>query len=1209
MADILGIGGSGLSAYRQSLETIGNNITNANTEGYVRRQTTLQGVGTANETITSKNTGSGSGVAVEFVTRSTDDFVQAEARQATSAASQASALSDRLNNLQTALFSTNSDLGTAVQKFYSTVQDFATQPTSIPVRTTMLQSADMLASRFNSQAATLSQEGQSTLSDLKGTLDQANTLTSQLDGINKKINSLRGNAGATNDLLDQRDRVVNQIVNLMGVSIQTLPSGAVNLFMGSGTGGPEVVGPDGAKTLSASRENGDTGPIHIVMDPYGLAVPIPTISGGSAGGILAFDDQVTACTNQLNSLATGLSTALNEQHMKGVDLNGNPGQPLFSTNNLNITVPNTNRGTASATLGVTDPSKIGSGNYTAVYIANSSNWVVTNTVTKEQVVGQNAVSIDGMHLSFAGKPVDGDGFQFSPLTNAAAGMHVLIQDPNQLAGALPQLAQSGSANSGSGAITLANAVTPVPGPAIPKLNDIFTQSQSPSAALGIQNNGVVASIPSGSTNVTLSSLSTISAATFHLDPNALMTKAPASLTLTINGSPQSIALFSQGVPSAAQSKNDPMTQVVDEINRSLDKAQLSKQLFASEDNGIISINALGSNVVQAATIQNDNKTFSASGQIEVPAPASDIEILTAEGQQLAGKTLAGSDLSKLMTTANGFSSQAYYSQVPSTTPYRGVVIATSTSAIHQVTTTTGSTQSSTVSINATPKTDSPYVSGTSSAHAGAVYSLSVAGLSAIRLAGSAIVGQGSQAIAAAFASKISAEKPQTVITGQPFTLSPSDGVSNTSFSLAINGTTYPVSFQRATLPDGTLLPTGTFKVQGNPDIKISLTDLMPATTDPQLTASVSLSVSIPQSSTTAAPTISFSGAGTTALGIDGSVNQNLIATQPRQVDADGNPVDQTLSLLAGSPPAPLELTIQGTSGSQDNISWSTNSDGNLVITSPLTSPALSFNTNTIAARDSAVALGFLGTDLTVTQIGANLQISSTVTDRPSTETLTDTSGSVSRIGQSITIAGPVPEDLIIATNGEAGAVRQLTAQYQPDAKRVNPTMPDVNVTVTAPGKLTITDAATGSVLATRAYTTGMPISYMGSSFQIDGNAAVGDTFNISTDLNRPNDNRNGLALASLQTSNIFGPGSSTFQDIYENEIGKVGAAAQAASTNASATKTLSDDLNAAYSSATGVNMDTEATDLIKIQQAYQACAQIVSTARDMFRTLLTSLGG
>ena len=186
----------------------------------------------------------------------------------------------------------------------------------------------------------------------------------------------------------------------------------------------------------------------------------------------------------------------------------------------------------------------------------------------------------------------------------------------------------------------------------------------------------------------------------------------------------------------------------------------------------------------------------------------------------------------------------------------------------------------------------------------------------------------------------------------------------------------------------------------------------------------------------------------------------------------------------------------------------------------------------------------------------------------------------------------------------AGGARRLTATFKDNIARVNPQMPDVNIRISGPGEIEITDKASGNLLATRNYTTGIPVNYMGAKFQIDGNAAIGDTYSVTTDLARTGDNRNGLKLATLQNADLLGPGSGTFQDIYANEVSKIGASSQAAQTTAASTKTVSDNLTAAFSSATGVDMDTEAANLLQMQQAYQACAQIISTARDMFASIL-----
>jgi flagellar hook-associated protein 1 FlgK len=119
-----------------------------------------------------------------------------------------------------------------------------------------------------------------------------------------------------------------------------------------------------------------------------------------------------------------------------------------------------------------------------------------------------------------------------------------------------------------------------------------------------------------------------------------------------------------------------------------------------------------------------------------------------------------------------------------------------------------------------------------------------------------------------------------------------------------------------------------------------------------------------------------------------------------------------------------------------------------------------------------------------------------------------------------------------------------------------------------------------------------------------GAAAVGDVFNVINDPTRTGDNRNAIRIAELATKSIFGPKQGTFQSVYTSVAAEMGSTVSSASMVASSSKQQASDLQSAYEAKTGVNLDREASDLIRYQQAYQAAAQVVSTARDLFQTIL-----
>ena len=865
---------------------------------------------------------------------------------------------------------------------------------------------------------------------------------------------------------------------------------------------------------------------------------------------------------------------------------------------------------------------------------------------------------------------------------------MLLEDATQLAAGLPQLAQAGLTNNGSSLLTLSGVQSDLAPPSIASMLDVFSQSLSPAHALGLRRDGVVSSIPSGAENVTLLSFGNVSAANFVSDKNVLIPadilKATSPLlSLTVDGVTRSISLFPNGTPQDSSSTDDPMGQLVAEINRALDgdddvNSGVSGKVFASSVDGVLTLNALGSHAITGASFLDDSTTL-AGGLIETASTPADIEILTREGRQLAGASLSQSEAAALLTEANGFLDEASYRDTISTSGYRNISIS---KTVNPLAVESDSATSATVSVLAFPEADTASQSAGSNPLAGGVYVMAVDGLSTLRFAGNSISGKGTEDINSLLIDGLNKVASQRSFDGAVLSLAPS--MRAASFNVTVDGVENTVQFVRGVTPDNSLLDTGTFTIEGKSGLAATIVD-------------GKVRLTVPRSLKSPVPTITLSGEGASVLGFSDSVTQRLQASGTPRVDLATT--SKTIKVSLGS--STYDVAISGESGTDDSsgVSWSSQ-NGKLVLQAANSSPVLSIVSTTVADRDAAVALGFMGTDLklsetqelkasgkigvdlakssqmitvqlggeeydirlnsnagsdaasgvswavksgklvlsaaqsepalslvtktaerlnTADELGfkgkdliasgtlASFTVTSSVTDRTGTTKLVDTSLSVSRVGQSLTIDGPIPEDLIIATKAQSGGGRMLAARFDPDAKRVVPKMPDVDIKVTAAGQIEIFDHATGVSIATRKFLDGVPINYLGSSFTFKGNAEVNDRFSISTDPERSGDNRNGLLLGELQTKDALGPNSGTFQEIYSVEIAKLGATSQAAKTANEASKSLSLSLGAAYAEATGVNLDVEAAALLKFQQAYQACAQVISTARDLFDAILRAM--
>ena len=127
------------------------------------------------------------------------------------------------------------------------------------------------------------------------------------------------------------------------------------------------------------------------------------------------------------------------------------------------------------------------------------------------------------------------------------------------------------------------------------------------------------------------------------------------------------------------------------------------------------------------------------------------------------------------------------------------------------------------------------------------------------------------------------------------------------------------------------------------------------------------------------------------------------------------------------------------------------------------------------------------------------------------------------------------------------------------------------------------------------------------SFTISGKPNPDDVFVIENNNNPYDDNRNGLLMSKLQTVKTLENGSTDFQAGYAIIVSDVGTKTHSAEIDLLAQQTLSEQAKATRESYSGVNLDEEAADLLKFQQAYQASARVISIADEMFQTLLNSV--
>jgi flagellar hook-associated protein 1 FlgK len=167
--------------------------------------------------------------------------------------------------------------------------------------------------------------------------------------------------------------------------------------------------------------------------------------------------------------------------------------------------------------------------------------------------------------------------------------------------------------------------------------------------------------------------------------------------------------------------------------------------------------------------------------------------------------------------------------------------------------------------------------------------------------------------------------------------------------------------------------------------------------------------------------------------------------------------------------------------------------------------------------------------------------------------------------------------------------------------------------VPLPGPVTLTYVqgtneftVTGAVPAAGpfAHTSGGTIAFNGIEFQVTGTPRDGDSFTVSNNVNGVADNRNALLLARLQTANTVAGGTASYQSAYSKLVSDVGSETRESQIQLDAQQALVKQTRETLQGFSGVNLDEEAANLVRYQQAYQASGKVLQIASTLFDTLL-----
>lgn len=358
---LLSVARDGITAQTAGVDTTGQNITNANTPGYVRRSAILQG-----------NAANG-GVQYTGVSRSFDQFTFAAVVLEHGKSGAANSRSSALAQLEGVVAPETGGIGDKIDAFMASLQSLTGSPSDPSVRATVVSSAQDLATSVSQTAAGIQKSRSDMLTNAQGVATDLNQDLGQIATLNGQIANATAEGADASDLKDQRDKLVTDVSDKIGAKTITDSSGQVTLF----AAGTTLV--DGNTASSISVGTDANGNMQVMADRGNGTAPLDVtanVNDGQLGGIReARDTDAVTSLNSLDQFAYDFSNAVNSVNASGYGSDGTTGNNVFN-------VPTTVSGAAySMTIDPTlasNPAKIAtsstaaglpSGNDTALALA------------------------------------------------------------------------------------------------------------------------------------------------------------------------------------------------------------------------------------------------------------------------------------------------------------------------------------------------------------------------------------------------------------------------------------------------------------------------------------------------------------------------------------------------------------------------------------------------------------------------------------------------------------------------------------------------------------------------------------------------------------------------------------------------------------------------------------------------------------------------
>ena len=487
MADLFEIGKSGVQSYRRALGVTGQNIANANTEGYNRRDAQLAEVSATQGDILSVSDQAGLGVRLENIRRAFDDLIVAKTNTANSSFENSRAANEKLQSLERILLPGDYSIASYLQNFFDGLNAVHQAPTDLGARQLVIEYGELLADGVVSLANNLEGLKADLRTEASSVSKMVNVTIGGLLEVQKKLISSGGSGAASNSLLDQRDLLIQELSGYVGISTIYGERGAVSISLGPNNGKEKLIDLFEVQKLVVDQTNSE---LSFALSKGSTISATTQVLNGYLAGLSKASDAIDETLSQLDNFTQKLVKDFNNIHKNGLTLNGDQGRDLFFVGTHDVSTEPNNIVKFEVVLSQGNPNIARE----LVYIEKDAGFIDVSNGDIFSLTDLK-LKVDDSVLKLSDVPDDGDKIYLRPLDSIAKSMEFMVDRPEDLAASTSFQINNSLDNIGEGNLSatkksVENSVN------LTEINDIFLNDLNSATAQSFRSSVTAAVIPS-----------------------------------------------------------------------------------------------------------------------------------------------------------------------------------------------------------------------------------------------------------------------------------------------------------------------------------------------------------------------------------------------------------------------------------------------------------------------------------------------------------------------------------------------------------------------------------------------------------------------------------------------------------------------------------------------------------------------------------------